>query len=215
VPEQGVAPDSGTIAAVYRTGLLSTWRRAVDPKTEQKLIQAAQRGDEQAFGELYNAYVHDIYRYIFYRVGHAELAQDLTAEVFLRAVEGLVRFQDRQVPLLAWLYRIAHARVVDHYRHAQRVGQEDDIESVDLTVDEDLDSDLMITYQQQQIRAAIYKLPTDQQQVIVLRFIEGYNIQQTADALGKTPGAVKMIQRRALQAMNMELSRQGFNVDKK
>ncbi len=186
----------------------------MDPKTEQKLIQAAQRGDEQAFGELYNAYVHDIYRYILYRVGNSELAQDLTAEVFLRAVEGLVRYQDRQVPLLAWLYRIAHARVVDHYRHAQRVGQEDDIEAVDLMVDDDLDSDLMMSFHQQKIREAIYKLPTDQQQVIVLRFIEGYNVQQTADALGKTPGAVKMIQRRALQAMNMELSRQGIDIDK-
>jgi RNA polymerase sigma-70 factor, ECF subfamily len=186
----------------------------VDPKTEQKLIQAAQRGDEQAFGELYNAYVHDIYRYIFYRVGNSETAQDLTAEVFLRAIEGLVRYQDRQVPLLAWLYRIAHARVVDHYRHTQRVGQEDDIETVDLTADSDLDSDLMLTYHQQKIREAIYKLPSEQQQVIVLRFIEGYNIQDTASVLGKSPGAVKMIQRRALQAMNLELSRQGINIDK-
>jgi RNA polymerase sigma-70 factor, ECF subfamily len=182
----------------------------VDSKTEQKLIRAAQGGDEQAFGELYNAYVHDIFRYILYRVGSSEIAQDLTAEVFLRAVEGLVRYQDRQVPLLAWLYRIAHARVVDHYRHVHRVGQEDDIENVDLTAEDDLDSDLMMNYQQQKIREAIYKLPGEQQQVIVLRFIEGYNVQQTADVLGKTPGAIKMIQRRALQAMNLELSRQGI-----
>ncbi len=185
----------------------------MDPKTEQKLIHAAQRGDEQAFGELYNAYVHDIYRYIFYRVGNSELAQDLTAEVFLRAVEGLVRYQDRQVPLLAWLYRIAHARVVDYYRRVHRVGNEDDIETVNLTTDDDLDSDLMLSFHQQKIREVLYKLPAEQQQVIVLRFIEGYNVQKTAEVLGKTPGAVKMIQRRALQAMNMELSRLGINID--
>ncbi len=97
------------------------------------LIRAAQRGDEQAFGELYNAYVHDIYRYILYRVGHSETAQDLTAEVFLRVVEGLIRYQDRQIPLLAWLYRIAHARVIDYYRHMRRTGEPEDIDTVELS----------------------------------------------------------------------------------
>jgi RNA polymerase sigma-70 factor (ECF subfamily) len=177
------------------------------------LIRAAQRGNERAFGELYNAYVHDIYRYILYRVGSSETAQDLTAEVFLRVVEGLVRYQDRQIPLLAWLYRIAHARVIDYYRHAKRVGEQADLETVELSADDDLDSDLMLTFHQQKIREAIGKLPADQQQVILLRFIEGYNIQQTASVLGKSIGAVKMIQRRALQAMNLELSRQGIDAN--
>ena len=177
------------------------------------LIRAAQRDNERAFGELYNAYVHDIYRYILYRVGSSETAQDLTAEVFLRVVEGLVRYQDRQIPLLAWLYRIAHARVIDYYRHFKRVGEQEDLEDVELSADEDLDSDLMLTFHQQKIREAIRKLPADQQQVILLRFIEGYNIQQTASVLGKSIGAVKMIQRRALQAMNLELSRQGVDTD--
>ncbi len=177
------------------------------------LIRAAQRGDEQAFGELYNAYVHDIYRYILYRVGNSDTAQDLTAEVFLRVVEGLIRYQDRQIPLLAWLYRIAHARVIDYYRHTRRTGEPDDIDAVELSADDDLDSDLMLTFHQQKIHDAIRKLPSDQQQVILLRFIEGYNIQKTAEMLGKSQGAVKMIQRRALQAMNLELSRQGIDSD--
>ncbi len=177
------------------------------------LIRAAQRGDEQAFGELYSAYVHDIFRYILYRVGNSDTAQDLTAEVFLRVVEGLVRYQDRQIPLLAWLYRIAHARVIDYYRHIRRTGEPEDIDAVELSADADLDSDLMLTFHQQKIHEAIRKLPSDQQQVILLRFIEGYNIQKTAEMLGKSMGAVKMIQRRALQAMNLELSRQGIDID--
>src|SRR5579859_593472 len=110
----------------------------LDSKREQQLIRAAQRGDEKAFGELYNAYVHDIYRYMMYRVGNAETAQDLTAEVFLRAIEGLVRYQDRDIPWLAWLYRIAHARVVDHYRRVKRTGEPDDIDDIQVTVDHDL-----------------------------------------------------------------------------
>jgi RNA polymerase sigma-70 factor (ECF subfamily) len=186
----------------------------VDPKKEQKLIRAAQRGDTRAFGELYSAYVHDIYRYILFRVGSPELAQDLTADVFLRAVEGLAKYQDRQIPLLAWLYRIAHARVIDHYRRTRRVGEQEDIDEVDISTDEaDLDTDLMSDFQQRKVHEALRKLPSDQQQVLLLRFIEGYNIQQTADILGKTIGAVKMIQRRALQAMNFELTRQGINSD--
>jgi RNA polymerase sigma-70 factor (ECF subfamily) len=186
----------------------------LDSKREQKLIRAAQRGNEQAFGELYNAYVHQVYRYVMYRVNNTETAQDLTADVFLRAVEGLARYVDRQVPFLAWLYRIAHARVVDHYRRTQRVGTEENIDSVEVKVDEDLDTDLMVNYRQQKLREALNKLPGEQRQVLLLRFIEGYDIQQTADTLGKTIGAVKMIQRRALQAMNMELTRQGVISDR-
>jgi RNA polymerase sigma-70 factor, ECF subfamily len=185
----------------------------VEPKKEQKLIQAAQRGDTRAFGELYNAYVHDIYRYILFRVGNAEMAQDLTADVFLRAVEGLVKYQDRQLPLLAWLYRIAHARVIDHYRRTRRAGEQEDIEDLDASTNEDLDTDMMTDFQKRKIHEALRKLPADQQQVLLLRFIEGYNLQKTAEILGKTIGAVKMIQRRALQAMNFELSRQGINSD--
>jgi RNA polymerase sigma-70 factor (ECF subfamily) len=186
----------------------------LEPKREQKLIQAAQRGNEQAFGELYNAYVQQVYRYVMYRVNNTETAQDLTADVFLRAVEGLARYENRQVPFLAWLYRIAHARVVDHYRRTQRVGAEENIDSVEVKVDEDLDTDLMLNYRQQKLREALNKLPGEQRQVLLLRFIEGYDIQQTADTLGKTIGAVKMIQRRALQAMNMELTRQGVISDR-
>ncbi len=185
----------------------------MDSKREQKLIRAAQHGNENAFAELYNAYVHDIFRYMLYRVGNTETAQDLTAEVFLRAIEGLMRYQDREIPWLAWLYRIAHARLVDYYRRTSRAGEPENIDDLELTTHEDLDSDLVLTFQQQRLRDSIYRLPPDQQQVIILRFIEGYNIQQTADALGKSIGAVKMIQRRALQAMHADLNRQGISAD--
>ncbi|HLY24880.1 MAG TPA: RNA polymerase sigma factor [Aggregatilineales bacterium] len=185
----------------------------MDSKREQKLIRAAQRGDERAFGELYNAHVHDIYRYMLYRVGTPEVAQDLTAEVFLRAIEGLVRYQDREIPWLAWLYRIAHARVVDHYRRSRHYQNQEDIDSLEITADHDLDSDLLTSFQQQKLKDALLRLSDDQQQVIILRFIQGYNIQQTADVLGKSIGAIKMIQRRALQAMKAELTRQGMRSD--
>lgn len=176
-------------------------------------MRAAQRGDERAFGELYKAYVNDIYRYVLYRVGNVETAQDITAEVFLRAVQGLVRYQDRDVPLLAWLYRIAHARVVDYYRKTRRVGEAQDIEEIEVPTTHDLDASLVLNFQQRSLREAILKLSPDQQQVIMLRFVEGYNIEQTANALGKSQGAVKMLQRRALQAMRAVLTDQGISSD--
>lgn len=92
---------------------------------EQALIRAAQRGDQNAFAALYRAYVDKIYRYIFFRVESTQTAEDLTAEVFLRMVEGLPNYEDRNTPLLVWLYRIAHARVIDHYRRYRRTAEPD------------------------------------------------------------------------------------------
>lgn len=186
----------------------------MDIKKEQQLIRAAQRGDEQAFGALYDAYAENIYRYFVYRVNNAEVAQDLTSEVFLRMVEGLPNYEDRGVPFMAWLYRIAHARVVDYFQEQQRAHNEpQDIESIDLSVDDDLDGALMDTYYQNQVWEALHRLTDDQQQVIILRFLEGHNLQKTAEILNKTVGAVKVMQHRALQALNRVLIEAGVAYD--
>jgi RNA polymerase sigma-70 factor (ECF subfamily) len=185
----------------------------VNPKREQQLIRAAQQGDERAFGELYSAYMHNIYRYILLRVEQVVVAQDLTSEVFLRAIEGLARYQTREVPFLAWLYRIAHARVIDYYRRARRHGSTVSLEDVEIATAPDLDSDLTHDDQQRMLRAAISTLPPEPQLVIILRFIEGYSLEQTARVLGKSLGAVKMIQRRALQVLRVMLQRQDISPD--
>jgi RNA polymerase sigma-70 factor (ECF subfamily) len=181
----------------------------VNTHEEQALVLAAQRGDEQAFGELYDAYVDRIYRYIYYRVSTPEIAQDLTSEVFLRMVEGLPGYQYRELPLLAWLYRIAHARIVDHYRRSRRRANDEDIEALNLGTETDLDGAMMTRYHQQEVRNALSLLTDEQQQVIVLRFIEGHGLQKTADLLGKTIGAVKVMQHRALQSLNRVLAQRG------
>jgi RNA polymerase sigma-70 factor (ECF subfamily) len=183
----------------------------VELKREQALIRAAQKGDESALSEIYNAYVDNIYRYFLYRVDGTETAQDLTAEVFLRVVEGINDYQDREVPVLAWIYRIAHARLVDHYRQ-QRQNHED-LDDVELSTEDDLDGVLMKTYHQEQVRQALQSLTSDQQQVIILRFIEGYSLQKTAETLGKKIGAVKVMQHRALEALSRGLSKQGVKFE--
>ncbi len=185
--------------------------RAVNRQRERALIQAAQQGDSRAFASLYRAYVDKIYRYIYYRVDSTETAEDLTSEVFLRMLEGMSTYQDRAVPLLVWLYRIAHARVIDHYRRSRRTNE--NIEKIELGVDVDLDGPLVSAYRTGQLQEALLTLTDGQRQVIILRFIEGYNLETTARILGKTVDAVKAMQYRALQALGQALARQGFKTD--
>jgi RNA polymerase sigma-70 factor (ECF subfamily) len=178
----------------------------VDIKREQSLIRAAQQGNEAAIAGLYDAYADLVYRYISYRVNGVEVAKDLTAEVFLRMVEGLPAYEDRGRPFMSWLYRIAHARLIDYYQECSRAGQSQDIETVELSVDDDLDGTLMTTYRQQTVRAALRHLTDEQQKVIILRFLEGRNLQETADILSKAVGAIKVMQYRALQTLSRVLA---------
>jgi RNA polymerase sigma-70 factor (ECF subfamily) len=182
----------------------------VERKREQSLIKAAQAGDKKAFAALYRAYVDKIYRYIYFRVESAETAEDLTADVFTRMIEGLPTYEDRSSPLLVWLYRIAHARVVDHYRRSRHASAQEDIDSLELGVEPDLDAPLVSSYQSDHIRAALATLTDGQRQVIILRFMEGYNLEGTARLLNKTVDAIKAMQYRALQALAQALQRQGF-----
>jgi RNA polymerase sigma-70 factor, ECF subfamily len=185
----------------------------VELKQEHQLIQAAQRGNEQALGRLYDTHVDRIYRYVLYRVSDPQLAEDLTADVFLRVVEGLPGYRTSDVPFLAWLYRIAHARIVDHYRQVSRRGQHQDIDKSNLRIEDDLDGVLVAAYYQEKVREAMGLLTAEQQQVIHARFIEGYNLQQAADALGKTVGAIKVMQHRALEALSRALTKQGIDYE--
>lgn len=185
----------------------------MDRKREQALIRAAQGGDSRAFAALYRAYVDKIYRYIYYRVDSPDTAEDLTSDVFTRMIEGLPTYQDRSTPLLVWLYRIAHARVVDFYRRSKRASQQEDIEAVELGIEPDLDAPLISEYRSDQLQAALHTLTDGQRQVIVLRFIEGYNLETTARLLNKTVDAIKAMQYRALQSLAQALARQGYQAE--
>jgi RNA polymerase sigma-70 factor, ECF subfamily len=180
---------------------------------EQKLVSLAQKGHTQAFDELYRQHVDRIYRYIYYRVDSAVTAEDLTADVFLRAFESLPAYEDRSVPLVSWLYRIAHARIIDHYRRVRRRGVDENIEAMDLRAEDDIDLSLMTDHKAGAVQAALQRLTPEQQQVIVMRFIEGQNLEKTAEALNKSVGAVKALQHRALQGLSKALKDEGFTFD--
>lgn len=185
----------------------------MDRANERRLLQEAQRGDGDAFAEIYRSNVQVIFRYIFHRVNDPHLAEDLTGDVFTKALEGLRDYRDQGKPFIAWLYRIAHARVVDHYRRVERRPSESDVEDEPIFVDHDMDVGMIRRHAAQVLRAAITELTDEQQQVIILRFIEGMQIETVAELMGKQANAIKALQFRALRSLAGRLERSGFDID--
>jgi RNA polymerase sigma-70 factor (ECF subfamily) len=185
----------------------------VDRAEEQRLLAAAQRGDAEAFAALYRANVQAVFRYITYRVNDHQLAEDLTGDVFTNALKGIAAYQDRGKPFVAWLYRIARARVIDHYRRQDRRPAESDIEAEPLSVETDLDRSMLRQQAAKALRLAIADLTDEQQQVIILRFIEGYRTEAVAKLMGKQPNAIKALQFRALRSLGNRLRRSGFDIE--
>jgi RNA polymerase sigma-70 factor (ECF subfamily) len=183
----------------------------VDRVDERLLIQRAQRGDGDAFASLYREHVQAIYRYIYHRLNDVQLAEDLTGDVFTRALKSMSSYQDQGKPFIAWLYRIAHARVVDHYRRVDRRPQESDIEDEPIPVSADLDQNVVRKQAASALRAAITGLTDEQQQVVILRFIEGHRLETVAEIMGKNPNAIKALQHRALRSLAGRLERSGFD----
>ena len=169
---------------------------------ERRLIEQAKGGNLTALGTLYNLHVDRIYQYVRYRTGDDQTAEDITAEVFLRAIESIGSYEDQGAPFVAWLYRIAHARVVDFWRKSKRhqtAPLEDPLLQEGLSSqDDDIDIDFM---QHRLLAVALQQLTDDQQNVIVLKFMQGLSNAETALVLGKTEGAIKALQWRALEAL--------------
>lgn len=178
--------------------------------SESQLIARAKAYEEEALGELYHRYADRIFRYVYYRVGDRTTAEDLMGDVFVRALEDLPSYEDTGRPFEAWLYRIAHARVVDYYRRQnvrrtarlnERLAAAEGADPGHAAGERD---DL------RRIWGALVHLSDDQQQVVSLRFIGGYSIAEVAALLDKTEGAVKALQHRALASLRrlLEIERE-------
>jgi len=156
--------------------------------------ERAGKGDRAALGQIYDAYAPRVFRYLYRRLGNSSLAEDLTADVFVRLVEasGTPRFC--QGSLAPWLYRLAHNRLVDYFRQHRDLPLPDE---VDMATDEPE----ALGIHAQELRAALLRLTPDQQQVIVLKFLEGLSNAEIAAALRKPEGAVKSLQHRALESL--------------
>jgi len=164
------------------------------------LIKGAVGGDADAFGRLYDMYVDRVYRHVYYRVGNTEDTEDLTQQVFIRAWQAIGRYKKTSSPFPAWLIRISHNLVIDFYR-SKKDKVYLDSEIVANNSDFSPERAAEINFHQQQLRRVILQLPGEQQQVILMSFIEGFPCAEIAASLGKTEGAIRVIQHRALKKM--------------
>ena len=166
---------------------------------EEALVDAARSLDEAAWEEIYRRHAVRVYSYLQFRLRDQRVAEDLTADVFVRALAGIEGYVWRGTPLLAWLYRIAHNVAADYRKKA---GRESDNRAADVPVDiADRRNLIRGVDEQTDMLAAVRSLTEDQQQVIILRFYHELSNAQVAGIVGKSEGAVKALQSRALQSL--------------
>ncbi len=166
----------------------------------EHLVRRAKAGEKEAISALYRSYAQVIYRYIYYRVPTASDAEDLTAEVFLKMVEGLPGYHFTGAPFEAWLYRIAAARITDFYRRSRRRPQTEVTENLVDTrpVPEDQLEDAQ---EIESLKEVLSSFDPDEQTILLLRFVERKSHKEVADIMGKSVSAVKSAQHRALSKL--------------
>ena len=181
---------------------MSNERRADDIQ----LLTTAQGGDAQSFGELYERYAPRVFRYLYAHLGDRLDAEDLTEEVFLRVWRTLPSYQEQGVPFLAFLFRVAHNALIDYYRHVSKPGQEVSIENMALIDHGPGPGELVMTLlEHQQLRQTLLQMREDYRTVLVLRFLSELTPDETAQVMGRSSGAVRVLQHRALAALRRML----------
>jgi RNA polymerase sigma-70 factor (ECF subfamily) len=195
-------PGQGTVGGRGRT----TTRDPEEQARIQALVALAQDGDREAFGQLYDLYVDTVFRYVLVRVGDRQLAEDLTAETFIRALRRIDGFTWQGRDLAAWLVTIARNLVADHVKSARFRFEVTtaDMRDADRRVDAP-DDEVLTRLRDERIVEAIRGLGAEQAECITLRFLQGLSLAETAEVLGKSQGAVKQLQLRATRALRAAL----------
>jgi RNA polymerase sigma-70 factor (ECF subfamily) len=174
----------------------------VDTPRVTALVDAAKAGDTEAFGQLYDRYLDTIFRYVYYRVGSKQLAEDLTSETFLRALRRIGTFTWQGRDFGAWLVTIARNLVADHFKSGRF--------RLEVTTGEMLDADqvqdgpeglVMESFTNEALIEAVKRLNPQQQECLVLRFLQGLSVAETARIMGKNEGAIKTLQYRAVRTL--------------
>jgi RNA polymerase sigma-70 factor (ECF subfamily) len=164
------------------------------------LVELARQGDSEAFGQLYDHYHASVYRFLYYRVGSVPLAEDLTAETFFRALRSMSSFRWQGKDFGAWLMTIARNLTTDHFK-AGRTRLEtttEDMSALDTTT-EGPEGAVLASLTNEALLEALSELPTEQRECLVMRFLQGLSIAETAEVLGRSAGAVKQLQLRGVR----------------
>jgi RNA polymerase sigma-70 factor (ECF subfamily) len=171
------------------------------------LVERAQRGDRAALEELYLLHFDRIYSYLHLSVGNRHDAEDLTTQTFLRMLEAIGRFRWQSAPFSAWLFRIAHNLAMDHFRAGRRVQVEEDVPEPLGAEESSAEEQALDSLGQAGMLELIQRLSADQRQVLTLKFLFGFANAEVAGILGKTEGAVKSLQHRALASLQKHVVR--------
>jgi RNA polymerase sigma-70 factor, ECF subfamily len=198
VPSPTAAGDDDTPSAVHAPA-------EGEVAVTLALVHRAQAGDSEAFGELYDRYVDLVYRYVYYRVGSAQVAEDLTSETFLRALRRLSSFSWQGRDVGAWFVTIARNLIADHYkssRYRLEMTAEDVTAVSEARVSQEGPENAVLEAMQNKVLLeAVKQLNPEQQECIVLRFLQGLSVAETAQAMGKNDGAIKALQYRAIRSL--------------
>ncbi len=166
---------------------------------EQSLARAAARGDASSFGLLYDAYIGDIYRFVYYKTHHRPTAEDVTADIFTKAFASIGSYAETAGTFRTWLYAIARRTIIDHYRTSHPTAQIEDAWDIPEDSSQERDTDMQLFLEKVQTQLAA--LPSDQRDIILLRVWEGLSYQEIAERLGKSEGSCKMAFHRGITAL--------------
>jgi RNA polymerase sigma-70 factor (ECF subfamily) len=184
-------------------------RSTVQETDDHQLIALAGGGDRQAFGELYERYALRVFRHAQFLTSDPVLAEDITAQVFLKALEAIPRYEPRGVPFVAWLLRITCNLVINYRKSAKNNGHAQIPETIQATGTFFSPEDSCeVKVDGERVWREVKKLPGEQRQVIVMRFIDDLGYPDIASVLGKSVGAVRVIQFRALANLRQTLDDQ-------
>ena len=169
------------------------------------LVARAQQGDRAALEELYLLHFDRIYSYLHMSVGNRHDAEDLTTQTFLKMLEAIGRFRWQSAPFSAWLFRIAHNLAIDHFRARKRVQPEDEVPEPSGLEESSAEDQAFDSIGRAGMLELIERLSAEQRQVLTLKFLFGFVNAEVAGILGKTEGAVKSLQHRALASLQKQL----------
>jgi RNA polymerase sigma-70 factor, ECF subfamily len=178
-----------------------------DPERDRVngLVTLAQQGDAEAFGMVYDRYVDQIYRYLYYRVGSHAVAEDLTSETFLRALRRIDSFTYTGKDIGAWFTTIARNLVTDHVKSSRfklEVSTADMLDADRSGPDDDgVETQVIEKLRDAALLDAVRRLKPEQQECIVLRFLQGLSVAETSEVMSRSEGAVKQLQLRAVRAL--------------
>ncbi len=184
----------------------ATTRSKAAPQEEvRRLVERAQRGNRDALEELYLLHFDRIYSYLHMSVGNRHDAEDLTTQTFLKMLESIKRFRWQAAPFSAWLFRIAHNLAMDHFRAHRRWQPEEDVPEPPGSAEPSAEIQAMHAIGRESMMEMIETLSAEQQQVLTLKFVFSFANAEVATILGKTEGAIKSLQHRALVSLQKKI----------